>query len=140
MRWKNRLILLFSRTSRTRTIVPDGMPGEELRMIYQGPPLVADARASASRDALEAHPEALADRRLIVLDAAWTPIHSGPRLRAHYDVPEGWSGALLIGLDGTEKARVEGVVDPEAWFAQIDAMPMRAAELQARQADDPDAD
>ena len=43
--------------------------------------------------------------------------------------------ALLVGLDGGVKARTTEAVDPDAWFARIDAMPMRRAELRERASD-----
>jgi len=39
---------------------------------------------------------------------------------------------LLVGLDGEVKARTTEPVDPDAWFARIDSMPMREAELRER--------
>ncbi len=36
---------------------------------------------------------------------------------------------ILIGKDGGEKARCHDAVDLEKWFALIDAMPMRRAEI-----------
>jgi hypothetical protein len=37
---------------------------------------------------------------------------------------------ILIGKDGGEKARCHGVLNLDKWFAIIDAMPMRRAEIQ----------
>jgi Domain of unknown function (DUF4174) len=37
---------------------------------------------------------------------------------------------ILIGKDGGEKARCHDALDLEKWFALIDAMPMRRAEIQ----------
>ena len=38
---------------------------------------------------------------------------------------------ILVGKDGSEKARFRGIVDPETLFEIIDAMPMRQRETQA---------
>ena len=38
---------------------------------------------------------------------------------------------ILVGKDGTEKARWRNLVEPEAIFRAIDAMPMRREEMQA---------
>jgi hypothetical protein len=40
---------------------------------------------------------------------------------------------ILIGKDGREKARCHGALDLENWFALIDEMPMRRAEIQDQQ-------
>lgn len=42
---------------------------------------------------------------------------------------------ILIGKDGGEKARSHDVLDLEKWFAIIDAMPMRRAEIRERKND-----
>lgn len=45
------------------------------------------------------------------------------------DLPQTGEGWLLIGKDGTEKARGNGLPDWEAIFRRIDRMPMRQREM-----------
>lgn len=47
-------------------------------------------------------------------------------------VGETRSAFILIGRDGGEKARSHGDLDLEKWFALIETMPMRRAEIQNR--------
>lgn len=58
-----------------------------------------------------------------------------PRLRARYEVDPEAHMAVLIGKDGTEKARYPLPLDLEAVFARIDAMPMREQELREQDRD-----
>lgn len=55
-------------------------------------------------------------------------------LRRRYGVTACQATLILIGKDGGEKLRAElGVVDLDAVFRRVDAMPMRRLELQDRQ-------
>jgi hypothetical protein len=40
---------------------------------------------------------------------------------------------ILVGKDGGEKARQDGTLDLETWFALIDHMPTRRQEIQNQQ-------
>jgi hypothetical protein len=55
------------------------------------------------------------------------------RLRMAYRLPEKSAGWLLIGKDGTEKARGSGLPDWPAIFERIDQMPMRRREMRRRE-------
>lgn len=119
-RWKNRLILLFAPT-------PD------------------HPALTATQAVLEVHPDQVSDRRLLPNEVVGPgPVDElpvdGRALRTALDVPSDPFTAVLIGLDGTEKARTHHAVDVEAWFARIDAMPMRRRELRARAAPSPASD
>lgn len=50
-------------------------------------------------------------------------------LRAEYAIDAGAFTALLIGKDGSEKFRVDGVPDLQTIYAVIDGMPMRGNEI-----------
>ncbi|MBB2989094.1 hypothetical protein FHR72_000551 [Mycolicibacterium iranicum] len=50
-------------------------------------------------------------------------------LRAKYAIDTGAFTALLIGKDGSEKFRVDGVPDLQTIYAVIDGMPMRGNEI-----------
>jgi hypothetical protein len=50
------------------------------------------------------------------------------RLEVRHEHDEKFS-AVLVGLDGTEKKRWTGPVDPRELFAIVDEMPMRQQEI-----------
>jgi hypothetical protein len=50
-------------------------------------------------------------------------------LRKHFSVPSGKTMILLIGKDGGEKLRQDGLVEMKQIFRIIDAMPMRQEEM-----------
>lgn len=52
------------------------------------------------------------------------------RKQLNLGVGESRPAFILIGKDGGEKARCHDALDLEKWFALIDAMPMRRAEIQ----------
>ncbi len=69
--------------------------------------------------------DALRERRnVIVIDA-----HAQSALRDRF-APDGFT-VVLVGLDGGEKAREQGVVPGAVFNAAIDAMPMRRWKLDA---------
>ncbi|MEM6931091.1 MAG: DUF4174 domain-containing protein [Myxococcota bacterium] len=112
-RWTNRLLLLFAPAA-------------------DHPSLLAQRAAFAGQEA------AVVDRRLLVVESVGG---DGAELRRRFGVaPEVYLG-VLVGLDGGEKRRESEPLGVAAWFATIDAMPMRARELARRQmplrADDP---
>ncbi|WP_260761225.1 DUF4174 domain-containing protein [Mycobacterium sp. SMC-4] len=51
------------------------------------------------------------------------------RLVARYAIDTEGFTALLIGKDGGEKRRIDGVPDLRAIYAVIDGMPMRSSEM-----------
>ncbi len=61
------------------------------------------------------------ERDLIVLRA-------DAGLRKAWDLAPDANAAILVGKDGTEKARWKAVPTPEEVFQRIDAMPMRQSE------------
>lgn len=63
-------------------------------------------------------------RNVVVIDT-----NAASALRARFG-PEGFT-VILVGLDGGEKAREQGVVPGDAFADEIDAMPMRRRELDA---------
>lgn len=85
--------------------------------------------------------EELRERDLVLYyvgpDAGFGPkgaisTHVADRLISAYRLPAKSSGWLLIGKDGTEKARGSGLPDWPAIFARIDQMPMRQREMHQR--------
>lgn len=113
-RWERRVLLVFADAADT-------------------PALLAQRQRIAEEAA------GFADRRLLLVTVIGDDARSaaGDRLdaadlRARFDVPAGFT-ALLIGLDGGEKARSspEGFSMPEL-YSKIDRMPMRRRALEAR--------
>ncbi len=108
-RWKNRLIVVS---------VPDGAARAEM---------VADFQKRRA---------ALEDRDLIVIDASPTPLGVPGAVRPEdlEAVRKSWKLGgkavfVLIGKDGGEKSRQTEKLDLEKFFALIDTMPMRKAEM-----------
>lgn len=54
-------------------------------------------------------------------------------LRSRYGVAGEDAVLVLVGKDGTEKARYALPADPDDVFARIDAMPMRQREMRRRE-------
>lgn len=112
LRWKHRLVVAFA-------------------------PESTDPRLTELRESIVARQREFDDRALILVtvvagetDAADrpTPIEA-EALRRRFDVEPGEFTALLVGLDGGEKARSTDSVPFDDWFTLIDSMPMRRAEL-----------
>ena len=61
----------------------------------------------------------------------YTPVPRGSArlLRKQYQPNGSGLTVVLVGKDGTEKARWEQVVDPQIIFDLIDTMPMRIQEM-----------
>ncbi len=118
-RWKHRLLLIFA---------ADTMhPAYETQVAL----LEGEEAALAERDVLTAHLFAdggsrLGDRRLTHDEAE--------AIRQRFGVAPGQFAVILVGKDGTEKRRDDAPVKPEVLYADIDAMPMRRREMQARDA------
>ena len=120
----------------------DGLKGKA-RVVL----LFSKSRSLSSLDRMvdrlrERRPD-LEDRDMVVLVTAGTdPTYSAigytdiPRganreLRRFYRPDPSGLTMVLVGLDGGEKARFDGVVDPDVLFDLVDAMPMRQQELGA---------
>ena len=99
-RWHSRLLVLFAPAA------------DDPRLVRQDALLRREGAALRERDLL----------RIVVLsdDAA---------LRRRYRVAPKAFAALLIGKDGTLKARWNAPVAPRTVYALIDAMPMRRDEM-----------
>ncbi len=101
-----------------------------------------DPRVKAVRDAFRARADEVSDRKLRLVTVLGDP-EDGMQV-AGVDAPanalvDAWSitpgtafQAVLVGLDGGVKAKTPDAVDLDAWFARIDAMPMRMEELRRR--------
>jgi len=86
------------------------------------------------------------DRNLIIIDvsegkqrvatAVRPPLEQASTIRKQLQLShaEKRPAFVLIGKDGGEKARSHDALNLEPWFALIDAMPMRRAEIQKREA------
>ncbi len=85
-----------------------------------------DARLERQLAEFAAVAEGLRDRRNVIL----VDTNAASVLRDRFG-PEGFT-VVLIGLDGGEKAREQGVVSGTVFDARIDAMPMRRRVLEAR--------
>ncbi|MEM6624889.1 MAG: DUF4174 domain-containing protein [Pseudomonadota bacterium] len=85
-----------------------------------------DPRLDQQLDMLEAAEPELVDRdNIVVLDTS-----PGSALRDRFSPGE--FTVILVGLDGGEKFRSDGVVQPGDLNALIDTMPMRRNELRQR--------
>lgn len=118
-RWEHRLLLIFSPRA------------DDLRVRRLDEHLAARACELTERDLVVGHFPGSGDARLgnDVLapeSAAW--------LRAKYKVDPGEFAVILVGKDGYEKRRDGKVPNLDALFEQIDGMPMRRAEMNARAA------
>ncbi|MEN9938132.1 MAG: hypothetical protein RLZZ387_4711 [Chloroflexota bacterium] len=112
--WRNRLLLLFA-------------------------PAADDPLFVTQQDALAAHHTGLAERELLVFvlfeatdgagDSQVVTAAQAAELRARFGVPTGAFTILLVGKDGTEKLRSQGVVPAADLFGLIDSMPMRRDEM-----------
>ena len=123
-RWQDRVLLVF---------VPTDAPPAALEPV---------------REQLTRAAAAVAERDLVVLvvgagGAYYEPATRAPSpgtaaaaaaradaLRAHYAPSPGRQTFVLIGKDGTEKARQHDRLDLNALFRRIDSMPMRRAEME----------
>lgn len=85
-----------------------------------------DERRRRQLEALEDDIAAARERSVAVIDVEGAA--QGPDLRERHAVAEGEFAAVLLGRDGTEKARWTEPVAPAELWARIDEMPMRRAE------------
>ena len=112
MTWTHRLVVLVS-------------PGPDV------------SELNVSRAALDREAAGMADRKIAVVtvvgDAVTGVNATADALATRWDLSRNLPfEALLVGLDGEVKARTHSPVDTAQWFARIDAMPMREAELRRR--------
>lgn len=110
------------------------------RLIVVSLPDAASAGKVAA--AIAAHRQEILERDLKIIDASEearqlpTATRLAPepthllRKQLHLTAGTGQPVFILVGKDGGEKARQHGTLDFEKWFALIDEMPMRRAELQ----------
>lgn len=144
MMWKLSLVLISIALMATPAFGRDNplsaVKGEKRVLL-----LFAKSRSDASLDKQidllrERRPE-LRERDLVVLRSAGNeetraaigyvslPPGAAVRLRAIYKPRRSGLTSVLIGKDGTEKARWERVVQPDELFELIDSMPMRRREI-----------
>jgi len=95
----------------------------QARPILVFAPAPEDPRLSEQLARFEAAEAALADRRNVVI----VDTDPGSALRRRFD-PARFT-VILVGLDGGEKFRRDGLVRVDTLNARIDAMPMRRREL-----------
>ena len=102
-------------------------------------PSRASAAFEAQERALAGHEAGMAERDLLLIDV----FEEGPScsdraalsdaaadaLRARFAPASRAFAAVLVGKDGTAKARFDAPVLPDELFARIDAMPMRRREM-----------
>jgi hypothetical protein len=98
------------------------------RVIVIFAPAAADANAVQQRASLEADPQAIAGRDLVVIEVIGD-LPNATALRRQYGVPVDQFAVLLIGKDGGEKLRAAAPVEPSEIFRLIDSMPMRQREI-----------
>ncbi|HEV7301356.1 MAG TPA: DUF4174 domain-containing protein [Tepidisphaeraceae bacterium] len=101
--WQNRVIVIFA-------------------------PAATDANAVQQRTSLNADPQAIGDRDLVIVEVIGDRHHTAA-VRQQYGVPTSQFTVLLIGKDAGEKLRATEPVEPAAIFRLIDSMPMRQREM-----------
>jgi hypothetical protein len=112
------------------------------RLLLLFAPSAEDARYLEQVRSLQGCRDALEERDVRVFhllergQGAGNGAEVGPetaqRLRTTFSVAGGDFVVVLIGKDGTEKARYQKPVDPPDLFATIDRMPMRQQEVRER--------
>ncbi|MBK1669078.1 hypothetical protein CKO28_13650 [Rhodovibrio sodomensis] len=71
----------------------------------------------------------VAGDRPVTVDGTRAKDLANAALRQRYDVPEDRFAAILVGKDGTQKLRRDGLIPASKLFQTIDAMPMRRREM-----------
>ncbi|MEM8599236.1 MAG: DUF4174 domain-containing protein [Bacteroidota bacterium] len=113
------------------------------RLVYIFAPSDTLDAFAATLDRFEAQSAAVAERDgvVLVLPHQGTPRQLGtgllqrdvgPTLRSRYGIADEEAVLVLVGKDGTEKARYALPADPADVFARIDTMPMRQREMRQR--------
>lgn len=113
-RWKNRLILIFDKAANSPylkkqqalfTKVAQDCEERQIKIIYVLPNICSVKNPSSE-------------------------IGLNPNeVRDYFGVDENFEGVILVGKDGGEKYRKQGIVAPQQIFDLIDSMPMRQAEM-----------
>lgn len=114
-RWQNRLLLVFA-------------------------PVTQDPRLAAQRLRVSEDSRGFRDRDLVVIEIVARSVWiAGERvrwldsfaLRSLFEIEENEFATVLIGKDGGQKLRRDGLMPTSLLFATIDAMPMRRQEMKA---------
>ena len=117
-RWRNRLILLF---------FPETKHPAYLEQLEQLEGYENDLEA---RDVSVLHFQQTRKEARLTL-----PESDAQQLRQHFDIDPDTFTFVLVGKDGTVKRRAEHPVSLTDLLAQIDAMPMRQAEMRQAEHD-----
>jgi hypothetical protein len=113
------------------------------RLLVIAAPRAADPAAARQRAVVADRADAIADRALRVfelfedggaVDGKPLPAVDVAALRGHFGIEPGARAVLLVGKDGGVKGRAPLDADLRTFFAQIDGMPMRQAEIRAKRA------
>lgn len=113
-RWKNRLVLVFGEGANSPSIkkkqalftkVEQDREERQIKIIYVLPNICSVENPSSE---IGLNPN---------------------KVRDYFGVDENFEGVILVGKDGGEKYRKQGVVAPQQIFDLIDGMPMRQAEM-----------
>ncbi len=117
LQWEKRVLLLFAKSR-------------------------SDASLDRQVDLLRERRPDLEERKLVVLVTAgdrdtasaigyaFLPAGASRNLRRTFEPAERGLTAILVGLDGGEKARWQRLVAPDEIFDLIDSMPMRQSEME----------
>ena len=144
-----RFSLLIPAVLATLTALSGAVSAQPLQQfLWENRPLVifapndTDTRLLNQRAMLVAHIEGLRARDMVVIavigderampELGPSPQASADAFRSRFDVAASDFTVVLVGKDGTEKARATNPVLPEAVFEIIDRMPMRQREMRER--------
>ncbi|WP_040605704.1 DUF4174 domain-containing protein [Salisaeta longa] len=121
-RWRYRLLLVFS------------PPGDTTARHAQRARWAPHRAGFAERDLRVIHVQGATNAVLAPMLGERPSARSGPAvaraLRTRFAIPGDRFAVLLIGKDGTVKARYDAPVNARTLFERIDAMPMRRREMQ----------
>jgi hypothetical protein len=115
-RWESRPLLLFAPTDDDPRLVETLQRIESTRCDFLDRDMVIGQIAAVGTSTLDGH----------VIDTA-----ESQRLANQYGIGDDTFSAVLIGKDGGEKFRVNGIPDLQVIYAVIDGMPMRSREMSA---------
>ena len=113
------------------------------RLLILVAPSVKHPALQAQRSAIRSRQDAIEDRDLRVYQLArdqgtrdGEPVEAfeTAELRARFGLKNGDALMILVGLDGGEKRRAPLATPLSEFFLQIDAMPMRQADISAKRA------
>jgi hypothetical protein len=114
--WERRPLLLFAPTDSDPRLVETLRRIEASRCDFLDRDMVLGLVVTEGNSTLDGH----------AIDA-----DESQRLTRQYGIGDNTFSVLLIGKDGGEKLRVNGVPDLQAVYALIDGMPMRSREMGA---------